>query len=179
MKVFKLILKLAFGLIALFLIAALFVDKDFNYEKSILIDATVEDVWQHTSDLQGLESWSPWNDYDPDMKKEFHGDDGTIGASISWESDHENVGAGTQTIAKIIPPSYFETDLVFLLPYESKATGSVKLSKEGGQTKATWGFKSKVPYPFNLTMKLMDMEGALGKDFQSGLNKLKNLCEEE
>lgn len=178
MKLFKLILKLAFGFIALFLITALFVSKDFNYEKSILIDASVEDVWQHTSSLEGMESWSPWNDYDPNMKKEFHGEDGSIGASISWESTHENVGSGSQTIAKIIPPSYFETDLKFLLPYESEAVGSVKLSREGNQTKATWGFKSTVPWPFNLTMKLMDMESFLAKDFDTGLNKLKKIAEE-
>jgi ligand-binding SRPBCC domain-containing protein len=178
MKILKFVLKIIFGLVALCLIAALFISKDFNYQKSILIDAPVEKVWEHTNSLEGLESWSPWNDYDPNMKKEFHGQDGTIGAHISWESDHQNVGVGTQTIAKIVPPSYFETELVFMLPYESRAVGSVKLNKEGNQTNVTWSFSSKIPYPFNLTMKLIDMEGALGKDFKLGLEKLKDLCEQ-
>lgn len=178
MNFLKKILKIGAVIVAIVAVASFIVSTDFNYEKSILIDAHIDDVWKHTSSLEGMESWSPWNDYDPTMNKEFTGEDGTVGAKVSWSSEHEKVGTGSQTIAKIVPPSYFETDLRFVLPYESEATGSVKLSKEGEQTKATWGFKSQVPRPFNVMMKLQDMESFLAEDFNKGLNKLKSLCEE-
>lgn len=179
MNILKKIFKVIAVLIAIVAVASFIVSTDFNYEKSISINAPIDSVWNHTSTLEGLERWSPWNDYDPTMEKEFTGEDGKVGAKVSWSSEHEKVGTGSQTIAKIVPPSYFETDLRFVLPYESEAKGSVKLSKEGEQTIATWGFKSEVPRPFNVMMKLQDMESFLAADFNKGLNKLKSLCEQE
>ena len=179
MKILKSILKIAIALIAVILISALFVSKEFNYEKSININAPIDSVWAYTNSLNSLELWSPWNDYDPGMERTFTGTDGTIGSKISWVSDHPNVGSGSQTIVKIVPPSLFETKLQFVLPYESEAVGKIKLHSDGTQTVVNWGFESEMPYPFNLMKVFMNMDDAIGKDFQTGLDKLQRLCEEE
>jgi len=68
MKILKYIGIVLLVLIAIPLIIALFVSKDFNYEKSISINAPVDSVWMYTSSLGGLDKWSPWNDLDPNMK---------------------------------------------------------------------------------------------------------------
>ncbi len=178
----KIVKKLGIGLlaiIAVLLIVALFVPKDFNYEKSITINKPIDQVWEHTNSLAELDRWSPWNDYDPDMKKEMSGVDGTIGAVSSWESDSANVGKGSQTISKIEKPTLFETELKFYTPYESEAKGYVKLTSQGEKTLVTWGFESEMPYPFNLMKLTMNMDDAMGKDFTNGLTKLKNICEQE
>lgn len=57
-------------LIAIPLIIALFVPKDFAYEKSIAINAPIDSVWETVNSLTALDKWSPWNDQDPNMKKE-------------------------------------------------------------------------------------------------------------
>jgi hypothetical protein len=45
------------------------------------------------------------------------------------------------------------------------------------QTKVKWGFTGTMPRPLNLMMLVMDMELAVGKDFDSGLSNLKSILE--
>lgn len=159
------------------LLVALFVPKEVIYEKSITINAPIDSVWMNVSTLSAIDKWSPWNDYDPNMKKSMTGTDGAIGAMASWESEVEEVGKGSQTISKIEPPTLFETDLKFYVPYESEAKGYILLNQEGEGTKVTWGFKSEMPYPFNIMKLFMNMDEMMDKDWNSGLGKLKALCE--
>ena len=165
------------AIIVLILVVALFVSKDVVYEKSITINAPIDSVWMNVNSLAAMDKWSPWNDYDPNMKKSLTGTDGTVGAMASWESDVDEVGKGSQTISKIEAPTLFETDLKFYNGYESEAKGYVQLSSEGPGTKVTWGFKSEMPYPFNAMKLFMNMEDIMDKDWNSGLGKLKVLCE--
>ena len=137
MKILKYILFAILGLIALILIAAGFTSKDMNFEKSIVINAPIDSVWLNVNSLGAMDKWSPWNEKDPNMKKSMSGTDGTVGASASWESDVDDVGKGSQTIAMLEAPTKIETDLKFLVPYESEAKGYVYLSPEGNGTKAT------------------------------------------
>ncbi len=165
------------GLIGLILIAALFVSKDFNYEKTITIDAPIDRVWENVNSLGDLEKWSPWAAYDPNMKKEITGTDGTIGAKNTWDSQVENVGAGSQEIVEIKAPTLFKTKLVFTKPFENEADGFVKLSPNGNKTDVSWSFESEMKYPFNIMKIFMNMEKSIGKDFSLGLSKLKKICE--
>jgi hypothetical protein len=175
MKALKLIGIGLLVVVAILLIIALFVQKDFAYEKSITINAPIDSVWQNTNSLTGLDKWSPWNDHDPNMKKEMEGADGTIGAKQSWES--EIIGSGNQIISKIEKPTLFETELNFTKPYESHGKAFVKLIAYGSDTKATWGMTGNMPYPFNIMNLFTDMEKNLGKDWENAMNKLKNLSE--
>jgi len=177
----KILKKVGIGLlilIAITLILALFVSKNIDYEKSISINAPIDIVWENVNSLSDLDKWSPWNDLDPNMKKELTGIDGTIGAMQSWESDVEEVGKGSQSIAKIEAPNLFETDLIFYEPWESGAKGYIMLEEEGNGTKVTWGFHSEMPYPFNIMMLFMDMEGEMDPVWNNGLSKLKQLSEQ-
>lgn len=178
MKILKYIGLFIVGAIVLALVAALFVSNDFKYEKSIVINAPVDSVWLNINSLSALDKWSPWNDYDPNMKKSMSGTDGTVGAMQSWESPHEKVGKGSQTITKLVAPNRFESELKFYDPYESEAQAYVILEKEGDGTKATWGFKSDMPYPFNLMKVFMNMEDMMGEDWSRGLSKLKKISEQ-
>ena len=162
-------------LVALLLIVALFVPKDFNYEKTITINAPIDTVWVNVNSLSALDKWSPWNDHDPVMKKELSGRDGTVGARQSWESNI--VGSGSQTIASIEKPTLFETELNFYKPYKSHGKAFVKLVSEGTSTKATWGMKGNMPYPLNIMRLFMNMDKMMSKDWDNGLGKLKRLSE--
>ncbi len=179
MNVLKKIVLALVVVIAVALIAAAFVSKELVYEKSITVNAPIETTWEHVNSLDDLDKWSPWNDIDPNMKKEMTGTDGEIGATASWDSKVEDVGKGSQTIAKMEAPNLFETDLKFYTPYESEAKGYIKLAEEGkATTKITWGFHSEMPYPFNLMMAFSDMEASMGDTWSNGLSKLKSLSEE-
>ena len=165
------------AVVVLVLVVAMFVPKDFSYEKTIAINAPIDSVWQHVNSLEALDKWSPWNDHDQNMKKEMTGMDGTIGAKQSWESDI--VGSGSQTIAVVEKPTLFETNLDFLKPHESHGKAYVKLMSDGMETKVTWGMTGNMPYPFNIMTIFMDMEKTMGKDWENGLMKLKKMSEKK
>jgi len=177
MKALKIIVFGLILLVVLLLIVALFVTRDFAYEKSITINAPIDSVWVNTNSLTALDKWSPWNDHDPNMKKEMSGIDGTIGAKQSWES--KIVGKGSQTIAKIERPTLFETELIFYEPNESHGKAFVRLISKGSRTKVTWGMTGNMPYPFNIMNLFMDMEKSMGRDWNKGLIKLRKLSENQ
>jgi len=171
------VLYILLGAIALLLILGLIVSKDMNYEKSVLIAAPIDKVWDNVSSLSAMDKWSPWKLKDPNMNQTHTGTDGTVGATQSWESEVKNVGVGSQTIVNIEKPNSFETKLNFVKPFKSTADGYVTLAQEGDQVKATWGFKSQMPYPMNVMKLFMNMEKSMSEDFGQGLNRLKGLCE--
>ena len=164
--------------IAVPLISALFISKDFAYETSMTIESSVDNVWHNVNSFHALDQWSPWNDYDPNMKKTFTGEDGAIGSTTSWESNVEKVGSGMQTITEVVPFESIHMDLKFYTPYESEAKGYIKLLETGHETQVDWGFYSQIPYPLNFMNLWLNPEEKLGKKFKKGLNKLKVLCEE-
>ena len=165
------------SLIVLILIIGLFVSKDMNYEKSVAINAPITTVWNNINSLSAMDKWSPWNEKDPNMKKDWTGTDGTPGAKQSWTSDVKDVGEGSQTIVNLNEPNGIETRLDFIKPFKSTADAYVKLQEENDKTTATWGFKSKMPYPMNLMKLFMNFEKNMDVQFGSGLDKLKEICE--
>jgi hypothetical protein len=167
------------AVLSVILIIPLFISKDMNYEKSTLIDASIANVWTNVSTLAAMDQWSPWNERDPGMEKAFSGTDGTPGAKQGWVSEVKNVGEGSQTIVAVDEPNQLSTKLEFIKPFKSQADAYVKLVDEGGSTKATWGFESQMPYPMNIMKLFMDFEKNMDKDFGSGLDKLKSICEAE
>ncbi len=175
MKTLKIIGIVLASIISLVLVVALFLPKEFIYEKTIVINAPIDSVWVNTSSLFAMDKWSPWNDHDPNMKKEYSGVDGTLGATQSW--DGKIVGIGSQTITNIQKPTLFETNLDFKTPRESHGKGYVKLVADGNTTKATWGMSGSMPYPVNIMILFMNMEKNMGKDWNLGLSRLKKLSE--
>lgn len=173
------ILYIVLAIIAILLIIPLFISKDMNYEKSILINSPIREVWEHVGSLTAMDAWSPWNAKDPHMKRTLTGTDGTPGAKQSWVSNSKEVGEGSQTIVSVDKPNKLSTKLEFIKPFKSQADAYVTLKEEGKETNATWGFESKMPYPMNIMKLFMNFEKSMDKDFGAGLTKLKNICEAE
>ena len=171
------VLYIILGIIGFVLILALFVSKRMDYEKSISIDAKIEDVWRNTNTLTAMDKWSPWNAKDPNMQKILSGTDGQPGAKQSWISDVKNVGEGSQTIISVNEPNEMGTRLDFIKPFKSTADAYVRLTIKGERTTATWGFKSSMPYPMNLMKLFMNFEKEMNKEFGEGLDNLKGLSE--
>ena len=44
-------------------------------------------------------------------------------------------------------------------------------------TQVIWGFSGKNKFPISIMMLFMNMDKAVGKDFEYGLNKLKGILE--
>lgn len=176
---FKKILFVIIGIIALVLIIAAFVPNKFHVEKEVVINKSKSDVFSYLVMLRNQDNWSVWAKRDPEMKKEYQGTDGSVGFISSWSGNKE-VGVGEQEIKKINDGERIEYELRFKEPFESKADVFVTTeSVSDMQTKVKWGFDSKMPYPFNFMCLFMDMTKEVGNDFQTGLDNLKTLMEQQ
>ncbi len=166
------------GLIVLVLLLAAVTRKDYNLERSIVVDKNLEDTYHFISSIETQDSWSKWANLDPNMKKQYIGTDRTVGFISKWDSDHKNVGSGEQEIKKLVPNEKVETEMRFLKPFKSVAHGYFTTTAVNeNQTKVAWGFKARMPYPFNLMMVMMNMEKMLGNDFEEGLANMRKKIE--
>ncbi len=147
---------------------------DCRVEREITIDRPKDDVFAYAKMVKNQNVWGPWYKRDPAMKQEFVGTDGTPGFVSRWASQDPEVGSGEQEIKNVVDGERLETELRFKEPFESKADTYLTTDAVGeGQTKVKWGFATEMPRPMNLMLLVIDMDQAIGKDFEEGLASLK------
>lgn len=180
MKIVKGILIVVLILIAIPLIAALFIKKDYAVEREVIINKPKQEVFEYVKYLKNQNKFSKWANLDPNMKQEFRGTDGTVGFVSAWESQSDDVGKGEQEIKGIKDGERIDYELRFLKPFESTSPAYMTTETvNGNQTKVKWGFSGHMSYPMNLMLIAMNMEKMLGDDFQLGLNNLKGIMEKQ
>lgn len=177
MRILKRILVVFLGLVAVFLIAALFVDKKMEIEREIVINKPVEEVFDYIVLLKNQDNFSKWALIDPNSKKSYKGTDGTVGFVSAWDSKNEDLGAGEQEILKISKNHRIDYALRFKRPMEANNQAYLISEKAGKNTIVKWGFIGEMPYPFNLMSKLMGMKGMLEEDLDTGLKNLKGILD--
>ncbi len=177
MKALK-ILGIILGLLALILVGlSMIAPKELKVERSVSIKAPTVPVFSYLKNLKKRSLWSPWEVKDPNIKVTLEGTDGMAGAISSWES--EIVGVGSQELIGVKENERVDTKLRFVEPYSSEADSYMILEPDGDANKVIWGFTSELGFPFNVIMMLTNGAGSIGKDFDSGLSKLKELVEAE
>ena len=92
MKILKSLIFIILGLIALLLIAGLFIKKEYGVERQVVILKSRTEVFNYIKLLRNQDNFSVWATRDPGMKKEFRGTDGTVGAISAWDSESDEVG---------------------------------------------------------------------------------------
>lgn len=178
MKIIKRILFAILGIIALALIVAVFLPKNYTVQREIVINQASDSVYNYLKYLKNQDNFSVWAKTDPNMKKTFTGTDGTAGAISAWKSTNENVGVGEQEIKKLTEGERVDFELRFKIPIET--TDKAYFSTESistNETKVRWGYDGHMPYPMNLMMPFMGMDEMIGKDLQQGLDNLKVILE--
>lgn len=178
MKFLKKVLFVLISLIALILIAGLFLKKEMDVERKVSINLPKDQVFDYVRYLKNQDEYGVWQKMDPNMKKSYHGEDGTVGFISKWKSDNEDVGSGEQEITKIVEDERIETKLRFKEPWESESDAYFYFKAESDSTtEVTWSFHGTTPYPFNIMLLFMDMDAMLGKDLEGGLKNLKKVLE--
>lgn len=178
MKIIKWILIVIVILVAIPLITAVFVKKDYSVEREVVINKPKQEVFEYVKYLKNQNNYSKWAGIDKNMKKDFKGTDGTVGFISAWDSDNKDVGKGEQEIKGIKDGQRIDYEIRFIKPFESTSSAYMTTeSVNGNQTKVKWVFFGNMPYPMNLMQVVMDMDKTIGDDLQTGLNNLKGIME--
>ena len=175
MKILKRILIFILVIIALPLIIALFVKKEYAVEREITINKPKPEVFNYVKHLKNQDQYSKWVMIDPGMKKDFRGTDGTVGFVYAWDGNND-AGKGEQEIKKIADGERVDVEIRFIKPFEGVATAPIITETVSeNQTKVKWGLKGKSNYPMNFMNLFMD--NMLGKDLETSLTNLKSVLE--
>lgn len=179
MKIIKLLLSISLvAVIAVLLVAAL-APSEYALEKEIVINKNRSEVFQYISHLKNQSNYSVWAKIDPNMKNEYRGTDATVGFVAAWDSDHKQVGKGEQIITGIVDGRRIDTELRFQEPFEAQDSAYMTTETiSDSETKVTWGFFGKMPYPMNILLLTMDMDKEVGSSLMGSLENLKNVLEE-
>jgi hypothetical protein len=164
------------GLIAIILIAALFIKNEYRIERDIMIEKNTPEVYDYVKFLVNQENYSKWVMSDPGMKKDLRGTDGTVGFVYAWDSQHKGAGKGEQEIKGLIENQAVNTEIRFEKPFEGIATTRIitEMYPENN-TKVKWSMEGRNKYPMNIMIPFVDK--MLGTDMEISLNNLKNILE--
>ena len=180
MKILKIIGLTLVGIVALALLTALFVKKEFAVERQTTINKSKKEVFDYIKLLKNQRNFSVWAKKDTNAVTEYSGVDGTVGAVYAWKSKNKELGTGEQTIKSIAEGERIDYDLLFKEPFEAHNSASFTTTAVNDSTTTVkWGFEGKMNYPMNLMLLCMDMDKMMGKDLQDGLDNLKAILEKK
>ena len=173
MRALKTILIIVLAVVGLYLLFCLIADKKAHAEKSIVINASPEVVYEEARFLKNMNDYGVWYKRDTAAKYEMTGTDGTVGAKQTWDGKVNK--QGSFTITGLDPNKSMTSDLAFGDFMVSQVVMSFE-PKDGG-TNVNWTLDGEVPFMGRGMMMLMSMGDQTGNDFEAGLENLKAICE--
>jgi len=147
----------------------------FRYERSITIDAPAEKVFPLINDFHNWTQWSPWENVDADLKRDYSGSPSGLGAVYGWEG--KKTGMGRMEITESTPSSRVLIKLDFFKPFEAHNTADFSITASGGQSTVLWAMYGPQPFMTKLMGTFMNMDKMLGSTFEQGLASMKRVAE--
>lgn len=157
--------------ITVVLVIAITKPDEFRVERTAMLDAPAEAVFVLVDDFRRWPEWSPWEDLDPGMTREFSGAPYGTGAVYAWDGNSE-AGAGRMEVLESRRPSLVRIQLDFERPMSSSNTTRFEFQPIGDQTRVDWVMQGANPFPFKIMQVFMDVDALIGPDLERGLARL-------
>ena len=149
---------------------------EFEVVRSTSIAAPAERVHGLIDDFRAWRAWSPWEDLDPELAREYSGPESGVGARYAWEGNRKAGKGNTEIVGST--PERVDVRLVFEKPW--KATNQVvfELAPGGGDdTGVIWRMRGENKGFAALFSNVVSMDRMVGKDFEKGLDRMKAAAE--
>jgi polyketide cyclase/dehydrase/lipid transport protein len=149
---------------------------DFEVVRSTRIDAPAERVRGLIDDFHAWRAWSPWEDVDPDLRREYSGAESGVGARYAWEGNRK-AGKGDMEIVGS-EPERVDVRLTFEKPWKATNAVTFTLVPAGeSATDVTWRMTGRQRGLAGLFGRIVSMDRLVGKDFEKGLARMKAAAE--
>jgi hypothetical protein len=145
-------------------------------QRSVVIQAPPEKIYPLINDFHEWSVWSPWEKLDPAMQKTFSGPESGRGAGYAWRGTSK-VGQGSMEITDSAASNHVTIKLDFVKPFEGHHITEFTLDPQDDATRVTWTLQSQSSYRAKLIGVFVNMDKAVGKDFEAGLANLKAASE--
>jgi effector-binding domain-containing protein len=168
------------GLLFLLVLISFFLPGSYHVERSIVINADASVPFALAKDFKEWDKWSPWHEIDPAMKKTYSEIQGEVGSYYTWDSENPNAGKGKVTITGITNNQIIENKLEF--DGMGVSTAKYVFEPVDGGTKVIWSLEGNgegMPWLWKIPSKYFNlmMDGMVGKEYEKGLQKLKEISE--
>jgi hypothetical protein len=167
MKILKKVLITLVALLAIVLLIAAILPKTFHAGSELIINKNSDEVFNYIKQIKKQGEYDNWSRQDPNIQREYSGEDGTVGFTYTWKSD--KVGNGKQVITNVLEGKRVEMDLYFNGEGQANKSFIAVDSVAQNQSKVTWEIDGKIPFPFNIFTLFYDMN----EDFKEGLINMK------
>lgn len=149
---------------------------EFEVVRSITIAADPARVHSLINDFHAWTAWSPWEDLDPDLSRDYSGPDTGVGARYAWQGN-KKAGQGSMEITGSTPEQ-IDLRLLFVKPWKADNKVDFTLTQVGDAgTQVTWRMTGANAGLQALFTKLFNMDKLVGKDFDKGLARLRAAAE--
>lgn len=149
---------------------------EFRVERRLRIAAPPEALWPLVAELRGFNRWNPYERKDPLLKSQYGGAASGVGSRYAWESD--KVGSGSLEITGQQPGRAVQLRLDFVKPFEAHNLAEFALQPTAdGATEVRWTMHGPANFMSKLMGVFIDMDKMVGRDFEDGLQNLRQLAE--
>ena len=149
---------------------------DFEVVRSTTIAAPRERVHGLIDDFHAWRAWSPWEDVDPDLRRDYSGPQSGVGARYAWEGNRK-AGKGNMEIVASTP-ELVELRLQFEKPWKATNQTLFELAPSGdAATDVTWRMRGRTTGMAALFSRVVPMDKMVGGDFEKGLARMKAAAE--
>jgi uncharacterized protein YndB with AHSA1/START domain len=162
-------------ILAIVLIMAAMKPATFRLERSTIIKAPPEKIFPFVNDFRQWRAWSPWENIDADLKRDYGGANAGVGATYAWEG--KKAGIGRMEITEARSPSRILIKLDFLKPFEAHNTADFSFTQQADGTRVDWAMYGANQFTGKVMSIFMNVDKMVGKDFEKGLAALKAAAE--
>jgi len=148
----------------------------FSVERSIEIKAPPEQIFPLINDLHNFPRWSPYDNIDPAMQRQFSGAARGKGAVYAWQGNNQ-VGSGRLEIVDATPYSRVVMKLDYIKPVVAHNLCEFTLQEAGGHTRLTWRMHGAVPFLSKVMSLFFSIDNVIGPQFELGLANLRRLTD--
>jgi Polyketide cyclase / dehydrase and lipid transport len=148
----------------------------FRVERSVQIEVAPEVVFSNINDFNKWTAWSPWENIDPALKRQYSGAAKGKGAVYSWVGNGQ-VGSGRMQIVESVPFTAIQINIDFTAPFTASNVIDFSLTKRGDITEVNWAMSGPQPFLSKLMGLVFNMDKVVGSQFATGLAQLKLISE--
>lgn len=152
----------------------LLLPNEYVVSRSVVIEATTEEIHAFVGDLRRWEMWGPWHENDPTLVVTYGAKTSGIGASQSWVGEDGN---GSLEITASSPRRGVRYDLAFD-DGAHRCRAAIRYHPQAGNTLVSWMIRGRMDTPILGGYAAWLMEPLVGGLFERGLAKLKHTVEE-
>lgn len=147
----------------------------FRIERKTSIKAPPARIQALLDDFREWRKWSPWEELDPNLRRDYSGPQKGVGATYAWQGNNK-AGQGRMEILES-SPEQVRIQLDFLKPFKASNVAEFTLTPNGKETSLNWAMNGAQPFMVKLMSIFYDMEKMVGPDFEKGLAKIKQVAE--